>query len=120
MDASWTPDKVVESVRRLLASAFFDHRHLIDRVDLVDEDVLVVLRGLLDDDELYGVRFSLAQVPRGPSTGEACDSAEQWAGEVAIDLDEAIGTREIERAEQKAGQDGVVLLRWWPGANWSR
>ncbi len=120
MDSHWTPCEVVDTVRRHLSSGAFDHKHLIDRVDLADEDVLVVLRGVLDDDRRYGVRFSLASVPYGPSTGEVCESVEGWAREVGWVLDEAIGTREVDHAEHLVGPDGVVLLRWWPGDRWSR
>lgn len=118
MDADWTPQAVVESVRRHLGEGVFELPVVVDRVDLVGPDVLVVLSGL-HTDVLHGVRFSLDRVPVGPLTGEVCDSVDEWGAEVAIALDEAIGTREIERAERRTEPDGVVLLRWWPGDSWS-
>jgi hypothetical protein len=118
VDRDWTPQAVVESVRRHLARARFELPVLVDRVDLVDGDVRVVLSGLRAD-LLHGVRFSLARVPVGPLTGEPCTSVDEWGVEVALALDEAIGTREIERAERRVEPDGVVLLRWWPGGSWS-
>lgn len=120
MDSDWRPCEVLDTVRRHLSSGAFDHKHLIDRVDLVDRDVLVVLRGVLNDDRCYGVRFSLASMPYGPNTGGVCESVERWAREVGWDLDEAIGTREVDHAARRVGPYGVVLLRWWPGDRWSR
>jgi hypothetical protein len=107
----------MESVRRHLATARFELPVRIERVDLVDGDVLVVLSGL-HADVLNGVRFSLAHVPVGPLTGEACNSVDEWATEVALALDEASSTTEMDGAEQRAEPDGVVLLRWWPGDSW--
>jgi hypothetical protein len=108
----------MESVRRHLATAHFERPLRIERVDLVDGDVLVVLSGL-HADVLNGVRFSLAHVPDGPLTGTVCSSVDEWATEVAIALDEASSTREMDSAEQRVQPDGVVLLRWWPGHSWS-
>ena len=119
MDPGWPPQAVLESVRRHLATWPFEQPFRIVRVDLVDGDVLVVFSGL-HADVLNGVRFSLAHIPVGPLTGEVCNSVDEWASEVAIALDEASSTREMDSAEQRVEPDGVVLLRWWPGDAWAR
>ena len=118
MDPGWTPQAVMESVRGHLATWHFERPLRIDRVDLVDGDVLVVLSGL-HVDVLNGVRFSLAHVPVGPLTETVRNSVDEWASEVAIALDEASSTREIDSAEQRLEPDGVVLLRWWPRDSWT-
>ena len=118
MDPDWTPEAMRESVRRHLATWPFERPLRFDRVDLVEGDVLVVLSGL-HTDVLNGVRFSLAHLPVGPLTGEVCNSVDEWGIEVAIALDEASGTGEMDRAEQRVEPDGVVLLRWWSGDSWS-
>jgi hypothetical protein len=118
MDPGWTPQAVMESVRRHLATSHFERPLRIEQVDLADGDVLVVLSGL-HAEVLHGVRFSLAHVPVGPLTGEVRNSVDEWAGEVAIALDEASSTRQMDSAEQRVEPNGVVLLRWWYGDSWS-
>lgn len=120
MAVEWTPQEIVEVVRRHLASQNFDHRELIDRVDIVNHEIQVVLRRVGVRHGPHAIRYSLARLPVGPCTGEVCDSVDQWAIEVAWDLDEVIGTRAIEAAEQRTEPDGLVLLRWWQGEGWSR
>jgi hypothetical protein len=118
MDPGWTPQAVLESVRRHLATWRFERPLRIDRVDLVDGDVLVVFGGL-QADVLNGVRFSLAHVPVGALTGTVRNSVDEWASEVAIALDEASSTREMDSAERRVEPDGVVLLRWWRVDSWT-
>jgi len=122
MDTRWTHEEVLQAVRRQLATPIFSYRRLVERVDLLDDDVRVVLKHVRADDRLYGIRFSLSNAPYGPSTGEVCESVGDWAIEVAIALDEVIGTGEIDDAESRSetDADGVVLLRWWSGDSWSR
>ena len=116
----WRVERLVEMVREHLAHPSFDHRHVVQEVALVDGDVRVVLRRLRDDDRPHGVRYSLERLPVGPCTGEVCDTPDQWAIEVVWDLDEAIGTREIETGDRRVEPDGVVLVRWWNTDSWSR
>jgi len=120
MGAQWPPQEVVEAVRRHLSTRFFEHRDLIEQVDLVGHDIQVVLREVGSDHRPHAVRYSLAKLPYGPGTGEVCESVDQWAIEIACDLDEAIGTREIESAERRTEPGGLVLPRWWKGKTWSR
>jgi hypothetical protein len=121
MDTRWSQLQVVQEVRRQLGSPFFSHRQLVERVDLIDDDVRVVLRHVRADDRLYEIRFSLSNAPYGASTGEVCQSVQEWGVEVAVALDEVIGTRDIDDAEVRSetDPDGIVLLRWWQGESWS-
>jgi hypothetical protein len=50
-----------------------------------------------------------------------CQSVREWGVEVAIALDEVIGTGEMDDAEvrREPDPDGIVLLRWWQGESWS-
>ncbi|GAA1475776.1 hypothetical protein GCM10009623_02220 [Nocardioides aestuarii] len=115
----WGSARMVELVREHLALPFFDARDLVQEVALVDGDVRVVLRRLRDDDRPHAVRYSLQRLPAGPWTGEVCETPEQWAVEVSGDLTEVIATREIEQGERRVEADGVLLVRWWSGDNWS-
>lgn len=47
----------------------------------------------------------------GPSTGEECATAEEWATEVRWLLDEEVGTRDLERRPSQITDDGVVRVR---------
>ena len=111
---------MVELVRNHLALDYFGYRDLVQDVALVDGDVRVVLRRLRDDDRPHAVRYSLRRLPVGPCTGEVCDTPDQWAIEIAWDLEEVIATREIETGDRRVEPDGVVLVRWWKHDSWSR
>lgn len=116
----WASGRMVELVRDVLDRPLRDYRDLVQEVAAVDGDIRVVLHRLRDDDRPHAVRYSLDRLPVGPCTGEVCDTPEQWAIEIAWDLDEAIGTREIERGDRRVEPDGVVLVRWWNNDSWSR
>lgn len=120
MGVSWTAGEVLQAVRRHLSTPCFEYRDLISEVGIDGDDIRVVLRKVGTDHRPHGIRYSLSRLPLGPWTGEECESVDQWAIEIAGDLDEVIGTREIETADRRTEPDGVVLLRWWKAENWSR
>jgi hypothetical protein len=115
---TWLPQEAAEAVKRLLTSGLFGHCELVEGVDLDARSVRVVFRWPRLDQRRYAVRFAVSDI--GASTGEPCESAEQWAVEIGWDLDEALATGLIDQAEQRVEPDGVVLLRWWRGPDWSR
>jgi hypothetical protein len=81
----------------------------------LDQDKILVILGLPDAPGRFGVYYSLESLPEGPNTGEVCATPEEWAVEVALDLDEfALG------ASRVPGPGGVTLLRWWSGSSLAR
>ena len=120
MGTDWDPEQVAAAVRRHLSTATFERRIRFERVELVGQDLQVVLGAAGDDDRLRAIRYSLALLPVGPWTGVVCASIDEWATEIAGDLDEVTSTRELDGAERRIEPDGLVLLRWWKGDDWSR
>ena len=78
-------------------------------------DEMVVIVRLPGKPGLFGVSYSLASLPYGPNTGEVCDTPEEWAVEIALDLDEFVCG-----AEPIAATDGPTPLRWWQGDSITR
>ncbi len=72
-------------------------------------DIVVTFRWR-DDPQLYGVRFPTSEAPESPSTGELCDTAEDWAHEVALVLMEELDTGLVNRGRRVVGSRGVVEL----------
>jgi hypothetical protein len=77
---------------------------------LLDGKDIVVTFHWRDDPWLYGVRFSTEEVPEGPSTGEVCETAEEWAQEVALLLMEELDTGLVTRGRRLVSPEGVVEL----------
>lgn len=62
--------------------------------------------------ELFAVRFSLDSMPKGPQTGEVCESQDDWAEEVDWVLDEELNTCMVQTAERTMTEHGLIILRW--------
>lgn len=77
---------------------------------LLDGTDIVVTFHWRDDPQLYGVRFSITEAPEGPSTGEVCETAEEWAQEVALVLMEELDTGLVTRGRRVVSPSGVVEL----------
>lgn len=98
MPPDWADEAVVAAVRsRLLHVSAERGGYAPAHVALDAEDILVTFRRRRDS-QLYGLRFSLANLPTGPSTGEVCGSPDEWAQEVRWVLDEEIGTGLVQEA----------------------
>jgi hypothetical protein len=117
---AWTPEEVLTAVRSsLLAERPFSN-WTYERADLEGTDVLVVfrvkasapVRAELGQADRFGVLYSLADLPNGPSTGMPWDTVDRWAGEIAWDIDEQVDTGLIARAERTPRPPHLVLLRW--------
>ena len=117
MPSDWTNEAVVTAVRSRLCDVSAERDGFAPaHVALDAEDILVTFRWR-GDSQLYGVRFALADVPTGPSTGEVCESPDAWAQEVSWVLDEEIGTGLVQEAHRTVTPDGLVLLRWRNGSD---
>lgn len=115
MASVWTNDALLDAVRSRLRQVSSDRDGYAPVQVALDADDLLVTFRWRRDAEFYGVRFSLANVPTGPSTGEVCESPEEWAQEVGWVLDEEIGTGLVQEAHRTRGAHGLVLLRWRNG-----
>ena len=117
MPSDWTNEAVVTAVRSRLRHVSAERElYAPAHVALDAEDILVTFRWRRDS-QMYGVRFSLTNVPTGPSTGEVCESPDEWAQEVSWVLDEEIGTGLVQEAHRTVAPDGLVLLRWRSGSD---
>ena len=63
---------------------------------------------------MYGVRFPTTGAPDGPSTGEVCETAEEWAQEVALVLMEELDTGLVTRGRRSVSEQGIVELHYRP------
>lgn len=109
----WQPDDVAATVRALFERVDWDRRgvYRTQEVAVNGSDLLVTFH-YEGFPELFGVRFSLDNLPEGPCTGGVCDSVEEWAEEVDWTLDEELNTRMVQTAERTVVDDGLVMLRW--------
>lgn len=116
----WSPDDVVSAVRVVLnghtgppkSLGGHSDRHSpwkLEQANLDGDGVMVVFRV---GDGRFAVRYSFADAPLGPNTGEPCGTPKEWAVEVALDMDEQVLTGGITRAERVGGADGFTVLRW--------
>ena len=114
MASAWRPDLLLDTVRAGVpwVSLAGDERVPVE-VLLDGEDLLVTF---LWRDELHrlGVRFRTSKSPEGPSTGEMCETPEEWAQEVALVLMEELDTGLVHRAPRSVTEQGVVELHYRP------
>ena len=114
MDFFWPADDAAAVVRSRFDRTNWQARVVACRpVEITTDGSDLVVRFRYEGHpELFAVRFSLARMPEGPQTGEACESLDDWAQEVDWVLDEELNTRMVETAERTVAGDGVVTLRW--------
>lgn len=113
----WSPDEMLSAVRAGLTSRRWDPHLTFERAELVGDLVLVVVCHRDEGTERLGVYYSLAELPAGPKAGIECESPRQWAAEVGWDVEEFVSLKTNERFP---GPDGLVVVRWWPGASMAR
>jgi hypothetical protein len=105
----WTLDSMLTAVRRNVRHG--DRSHwAFESADLDGDAVLVIFR--LANRSRFGVRYTLSDAPEGPNTGEPCDTPEDWAEEIWVDMEEQILTGGVARAEHSRRPGGLVLLAW--------
>jgi hypothetical protein len=102
---------MLKTVRRRLGAREWDPHLSFETADLVGDLMLVVVthHGLRVTERL-GVYYSFADLPAGPNTGLDCETPDDWATEVAFDLEEFVAYKTHERLP---GPDGLVIVRWW-------
>jgi hypothetical protein len=109
----WQPDDVCAAVRSRFDWVNWDSRgaYRPQKVAVDGGDLLVTFR-YEGYTELFGVRFSLDNMPQGPCTGDVCESLDDWAEEVDWTLDEELNTRMVQTAKRSVSAEGLVMLRW--------
>lgn len=108
MSEVWAPERLLELVQARVRSGPDDERTPMRAV--LDGTDIVVTFHWRDDPQLYGVRFSTMEAPEGPSTGDVCETAEEWAQEVALVLMEELDTGLVTRGQRVGSPSGMVEL----------
>jgi hypothetical protein len=114
----WTAQAMLGAVRTTLGARRWDPHLSFEAADPDGDLILVVVthQGPRETERL-GVCYSLADLSAGPNTGLDCASPNDWAIEVATDLEEFVA---YETNERLPGPDGLVMVRWWPTDSLSR
>lgn len=89
----------------------WDHRLTFVDVEEVGDRLLVVVRREPNREEKLGVYYQLSDYPKGPNTGELCATPDEWAQEIAWDLDEFVGAGGS-MAQRSPGPGDVTVLSW--------
>jgi hypothetical protein len=111
MSENWSPQALLDAVRARLRRGLDDGDERQTDASLVDGDILVTFHWRREV-ERFAMRFPATEAPAGPSTGEVCSHASEWATEVGWVLEEELGTGLVRRAPRSAMADGVIELLW--------
>jgi hypothetical protein len=111
MANGWTPEQLLNAVRSVVSSVEAGDERVPVEVLLNGEDLLVTF-SWPDQPHLFGIRFRPSESPEGPSTGEACESPNEWAHEVALVLMEELDTGLVHRGRRSVTEQGVVELHY--------
>jgi hypothetical protein len=111
----WTKDEVLAVVVRALTGRA-PSSWIFDRATVVGHEVQVVFHLTSGEPGRFAVVYSLEPF-QGPNTGITPTeppglSLQDWANEIAWDLDENTDTGGLLRAGRFVGEDGVVVLTW--------
>lgn len=109
----WTPGQLLDAVRSVVSSVEAGDGRVPAEVLLDGEDLLVTF-SWPDQPQLFGIRVRPSESPEGPSTGEVCESAEEWAQEVAWVLMEELGTGLVHHGRRTVTTQGIVELHYRP------
>ena len=115
MAEGWTPDELLAAVQVRVQQGP-DHDGEIPMQALLDGGDLLVTFRWPSEPHLFGIRFPLAEAPQGPSTGEVCETTEEWATEVGWVLMEELGTGLVRWGHRSLTPRGVVELDYRRGA----
>jgi hypothetical protein len=111
MSDRWSPRTLLDAVQVRLRAGLDDGDERQMSAHLLDRDILVTFYWR-DELERFAMRFSTADAPVGPCTGEICSSVREWATEVGFVLEEDLGTGLVRRASRSAMTDGTTELLW--------
>lgn len=127
MTEGWTPEQLLQAVQgRVPRVSVHDDDNLLDRLRAGDGAVStayeVPVQFLLDGEDLvatfrwrgephlFGIRFPTSKSPISPSTGEVCESPDEWAQEVGLVLMEELDTGLVARGRRAVSPSGIVEL----------
>lgn len=113
MAEGWPAERLVDAVRAAVPTVPGIDGPVPVEVVLDGDDLLVTFRWPAQAD-LFGIRFSASESPAGPSTGELCESPEDWASEVGWVLMEELDTGLVFRGRRSVTDRGVVELHYRP------
>ena len=106
---TWEREAALAAVRAAVPRVPAGDSEVPAQVVLDGDDLLVTFRWP-GEEHLFGVRFPLSEAPNGPSTGEACDSLEDWAWEISLVLMEELDTGLVHRGRRTVTSEGIVEL----------
>ncbi|GIM63522.1 hypothetical protein Pve01_94010 [Planomonospora venezuelensis] len=109
----WTPEQLLDAVRSAVSSVEACDERVPATVLLDGQDLLLTF-SWPDQPHLFGIRFRPSESPEGPSTGEVCESPEEWAQEVTWVLMEELGTGLVHRGRRTVTTQGIVELHYRP------
>lgn len=106
----WAPAVLADALRDALSRVSMpkDHYQPVD-VEADGADVRLTLR-IRDDPTTYVILLSAQPPYLGKSTGEPCESPQDWAEEVWWMLMEEVDTRSIDSARRTQLRGGLVRL----------
>jgi hypothetical protein len=111
----WTPEQLLEAVQQRVQRVRLGPPSDDDRIPMQAEqdggELLVTFRWPGEPQRL-GLRFWTSEAPVGPSTGEICDSPDEWAKEVGWVLMEELDTGLVHRGRRPPTEQGVVELHY--------
>ena len=111
MADGWRAETLLEAVHAGVPSVRLAGRDERMPVEvLLDGDDLLVTFHWPDEPHLFGIRFHSSVSPEGPSTGDGCESPEEWAQEVDWVLTEELDTGLVHRGRRSVTDQGVVEL----------
>ena len=116
MTCVWDHETLLAVVRRAVPHVPAGDDEVLAQVEL-DRDHLLVTFRWPGEPHVFGIRFPIAEAPDGPSTGEVCDSPEEWAWEVSLVLAEELGTGLVSRGRRTVTSTGLVELDYRVNAN---
>ena len=109
MPVDWDRETLRAAVRQTVKRVPAGDDDVPAQVELDGDDLLVTFRWP-GEPRRFGVRFRLSAAPEGPSTGEICESPEEWAWEVSLVLMEELDTGLVKRGRRTVTPNGVVEL----------
>jgi hypothetical protein len=117
----WTREDVLAATRAELTGDRPLPDWTFERADLDGDQLLVIfrvddsapVRRALGTESRFGVHYTLADLPEGPSTGWECASPAEWAGQIVWDLDEQVDSGYITLAHRTTRAGGLTLLKWY-------
>jgi hypothetical protein len=106
----WAQEEVLAAVEAALTGRP-SSTWVFERADLIGDELRVVFHVMSGEPGRFATMYTLEPF-EGPNTGEECRSIQDWANEIAWDLDENIDNGGLIWAARYVGENGLVFLDW--------